>query len=53
VRKPGFERLAEDGEPLRKLHAVETKLHLVVIAAHMDLAEAVLGDAGRLQQRGV
>ena len=36
--------------PSRQLHAVEPVLHVAVVAAHMDLAEAVLHHAGRAQQ---
>ncbi len=50
MRQPGFERLAEDIDPLRELHAVDAELQIGVVAADMDLAERILSDAGRLQQ---
>ena len=43
-------RLAEDRQPLGQLHAVQPVLHVGVLAAQVDLAEAVLRHAGRLQQ---
>ncbi len=42
--------LAEERQPFRQLHAIEPVLQAAVIAAHMDLAEAVLHHAGRAQQ---
>ena len=42
--------VAEQGQPLGKLHAVEPVLQAAMVAADMDLAEAVLHDAGRPQQ---
>ena len=45
-----FDRLAEDRQPFRQLHAVQAVLHVGVLAAQMDLTEAVLCHAGRLQQ---
>ena len=47
--KAGFERLPEDRKTLGQLHAVDPELHIGMLAAHMDLAETVLRDAGHLQ----
>ena len=46
----GFERLPEDRKTLGQLHAIDPELHIGMLAAHMDLAETVLRDAGHLQQ---
>ena len=48
--EPRFQRLAEHGQALRQLHAVQAVLRVAVLVADMHLAEAVLRDAGRLQQ---
>ena len=45
-----LQRLAEDGKPLGQFDAIDAILHIGVVAAHVDLAEAVLRDAGSLQQ---
>ena len=50
VGEPGRQDLAEQGQPFRQLNAVEPVLQAAVVAAHMDLAEAVLHHAGRAQQ---
>ena len=42
--------VVEQRQALGQLHAVEPVLDVAVIAAHVDLAEAVLDDAGRAQQ---
>ena len=44
-------RLAEDVDPLRQLNPVDAELQIGVVAADMDLAERILGNAGRLQQQ--
>ena len=51
--EPRFERLAEHRQALGQLHAVEAELHLVMVAADVDLSIRVLRHAGCLQQRGV
>ena len=53
AREPWTERLSEDAEALRQDHAVEAELQAVVLAADMELAKAVLRDAGGLQDHGV
>ena len=50
MREPGLERLAEYRQAFRQLNAVKAKLHLVMVAADVDLAERILRDPGRLQQ---
>src|ERR1700724_1585347 len=40
--KAGFERLPKNRKPFRQLHAIDPELHIGMLAAHMDLAEAVL-----------
>jgi hypothetical protein len=44
------DRLAEDRKALGQLHAVQSVLHVGVVAPQMDLTETILRDAGRLQQ---
>ena len=46
-------RLAEDVDPLGQDDAVEAELQIGVVAADMQLAERILGDARRLQQQSV
>ena len=48
--QPRSQALAEQRQALGQLHAVEPVLQVAVVAAHMELAEAVLGDARRAQQ---
>ena len=46
----GVRALAEQRQAFGQLHAVEPVLQVAVVAADMDLAEAVLHHAGRAQQ---
>ena len=48
-RQPGAEGLAEHAEPFGQDHPVQPVLEAVVLPAHMQLAEAVLGHARGLQ----
>ena len=50
LAKRDFDRLAEHRQPLGQFDAVQPVLHVGVLAAQMDLAEAVLRHAGRLEQ---
>ncbi len=50
VGEARLQRLGEYRKAFRQLHAVQPVLHLVVVAAHVDLAKAVLRHAGRAQQ---
>ena len=48
--KPGVERLAETGNPLGQDNSVNAVLNISVVTPHMQLAERVIGHAGRLEQ---
>ena len=52
-RQARIERLAEHRNAFRQDDAVQAVLQAVMLAAHMQLAEAVLGHAGRLQDHGI
>ena len=49
ARKPGAEGLAEHAEPLGQDHPVQPVLEAVVLPAHVQLAETVLGHTRGLQ----
>ncbi len=48
--KRDFKCLPEDRKTLGQLHAIDSELHIGMIAAYMDLTKTVLRDAGHLQQ---
>lgn len=50
VGKACHKRLAKHAQALGQLHAVQTKLHLIMVATHMNLTITVLSYTGRLQQ---
>ena len=47
--KPRIKRLAKTRDALRDDDAVEAILQAIMVAANMQLAEGILGGAGRLQ----
>ena len=51
VGEASLQRLAEDVDPLRQLHPVDTELQVPVVATDMKLTERILSDAGCLQQQ--
>ena len=53
IGEPGLQHLAEDVYSLGQDHPVQAKLQIGVIAADMELAERILGDARGLEQQPV